>query len=578
MIPTKSPGTLFDSLTGIDTTLNIRWLLSTDPVFFETVNRPIADVTVRQLVIAKAVDNLQLQLGHQSLYPYVIQPKVASGTTEVDVPLQWVWDFHASLPKKWENLRLAKIKRIAGENSVASGYDGWLRLIFTANITGSSAEVAIFYADYQIDSDLSYQLVSLQIADSNIDPNPIDPGEAETVTGNMIFRTINTDLTSVQTFLDAVAPPADTTDSDSDGYFDNPAIYEIVDSGPGGPSVSDDFAASALSHGTGLLTDSAWNPIPELDSDIQSWITAFNYPFDSEANRTSVDGIQIPTGLFREFDIVAPAGDQPTGDTSGLFYPVWVSRIERVGTGGNQLRFYFSTYNVTDTETGGSPSTTAIEFASIDLLSNFSAGEVVEITPVDNLQLKTGTDSEDWEQGFGRGHVVLSSLWGGTTSEVQDFFDAFDTIAETPADTTFSLSATRLSSFGISRVPKYVPTIGQSQALLGSTSRLSPSVPPNVDNRYVTELDQGLGRTIDLEAQSGISSNTSIDRYGSTGALTHRIVRLIINAENLGTDPSFYDSHVLPRLRILLGRDPQFGDFWYNGTRLMFFNGDSWQG
>lgn len=535
-------------------------------------------MTVRQLVLAKAVDNLQLQLGHQALFPFVVQPKVASGTTEVDVPLQWIWDIHASLPKKWENLRLSKIKRIAGENSSTNGYDGWLRLIFTGNVDGSVAEVAILSADYQVDSNLTYQLVRLNVVDSTEESIVIDPGESETVAGFLTFRTLNTELSSVQAFLDLVAPPSDTTDSDSDGYFDNPAVYEIVDTIAGGAAVTDDYASTATSHGTGLLTDSAWNAIPELDSDIQSWITSFNYPYDANANRRSVDGITIPNGLFREFDICAPAGDLPTGDTSGLFYPVWVSRIEMVDTGGTQLRFYFSTYNVTDLETGGTPSTEPVEFASMDLLSNFTSGEVVEIVPIDNLQLKTGTDAENWEQGFGRGHVVLSSLWGGTTSEIADFFDAFDDIAESPTDTTFSQSATRISSFGISRVPKYIPTIGQSHALLGSTSRLSPTVPPSFDNRYITEADQGLGRTIDLEAQSGITSNASIDRYGSTGALAHRIVKMVVNAENLGSDSNFYTNEVLPRLRILLGRDPKFGDGWFNGTRFMWFNGDSWQG
>lgn len=175
-------------------------------------------------------------------------------------------------------------------------------------------------------------------------------------------------------------PPEDQTDSDSDGFFDNPGIYEIVDSAPGGANVTDDYSLLSLSHGTGLLTDSAWNAIPQLDSDIQSWLTSFNYPFDAAANRTSTIGIIIPSGLFREFDITAPAGDQPTGDNSGTFFPVWISRVERIGTGTNQLRFYFATYNVTDEAADGTPSTTPIEFASLDLSRTFSEGEVVEIT------------------------------------------------------------------------------------------------------------------------------------------------------------------------------------------------------
>jgi len=578
LVPTKAPGTIFSSFTGGDTTLNIRWLTAADPAFYEAINRPLTDLLIRQLILAKAVDSLELSLGKENLFPFLVQPIVGSGTTEEELPTKWIWDLHASMPKKWENLRLAKIKRVSGANSITAGYSGDLRLIFTANILNSVVEVSIFYVDFQIDSDLTYQPLRLGVVDSIEESTPIAPGEIETVAGFLNFRTLDTTDQSVQDFLDLVAPPADTTDSNSDGYFDNPAVYEIVDTIPGGPAVTDDFATSALSHGTGLTTDSAWNAIPQLDSDIQSWIVSFNYPFDSLATRKSVDNIVIPAGIFREFDITAPAGDNPTGETSGTFYPVWITRIERIGTASSQLRFFFGTYNVTDAAVGGTPSTATVEFASLDLLSSYTDGEVVEILPIDNLQLITGTESTEFEQHFGRGHVVLSSLWDGTTSEIDDFFDAFDTIVDSPADSEFSTSSTRVSSFGISRVPKYVPTVGQSRAMIGSTARLTSPVYPGDDNRFVVEQDQGLGNQVDLEAVSGIASNTAIDRYGYTGALTHRVIKLVVDADALGDVSTTYNDEILPRLRVLLGRDPKFGDFLYNGTRLMFFNGDSWQG
>lgn len=577
MVPTKAPGTLFSSLTGDDDSLNIRWLRPTDPAFYETLNRPLGDITVRQLVIAKAVDALQIRLGHQALFPYVTQPKVSSGTSEADVPLGWVWDFHASLPKKWEKLRLAKIKRLSGTNGETEGYTGWLRLIFTAQVDGSSVEVALFQADYLINSDLTYQTVRLSVVESPEESTVINSGEQETIGGFLIFRTLDVETDKVQTFLDLVAPPEDQTDSDSDGFFDNPGIYEITDSTPGGAGVTDDYSLLPLAHGTGLLTDSAWNAIPQLDADIQSWLTSFNYPYDAAANRTSTTGIVIPSGLFREFDITAPAGDEPTGDSTGTFFPVWVSRIEKIGTGTNQLRFFFATYNVTDEAADGTPSTTPIEFASLDLSRSFSEGEVVEITPIDDLQLQAGT-GEEYQQHFGRGHVVLSSLWDGTSSDVADFFDAFEAIVDSPADTEFSAASTRISSFGISRVPKYVPTVGQSRALAGSTSRRTTPIPPSFENRYVTEKDQGTGNQIDLESRAGITPNAAIDRYGYSGGLVHQIVKLVVDADLLGSDVNFYDTEILPRLRVLFGRDPQFGDHWYNGTRLMFFNGDTWQG
>lgn len=577
LIPTKAPGTIFDSLTGGDTTLSVRWLTSLDPVYFEAVNRPIADVTVRQLVIAKAVDNLELQLGHQALFPFLIQPRIANGTDVMEVPLQWVWSLSVSLPKKWENIRLAKILRMSGDNDVTAGYSGTLRLVFSGNIQGSSTEVAIFYADYEIDSDLTYQISRIAAATTDEDNTAIEPSESETVAGFVTFRTLDTSLDSVTSFFDLLALPTDTTDSNDDGLFDDPAVYEVVDTVAGGPSTDDDFNSGALNHGTGMLVNNAWNAIPELDSDIQSWIVAFNYPFDADANRTSTASIEIPAGLFREFDITAPAGDLPTGDTSGTYYPVYISRIERTDDESTRLRWYFATYNVTDTDAGGSPSTNAYEFAILDLESNMTPGQVVEIVPIDNLLLETGSGSDLFNQHLGRGHVVLSSLWGGTTTEVADFFEAFSGIVVDPADTSFSVGSTRVSSFGVSRIPKYTPTIGQSYALQGTTSSLESPIHPNIDNRYVTEQDQGLGDRVDLEAVSGIEPNSNIERYGYTGGLCHRVIKLVVNAGNLGSDSSYYDDHILPRLTALLGREPVFGDMWFNGTRFMIFNGSSWQ-
>lgn len=575
MVPTKAPGTIFSSLMGDDSTLNIRWLKPTDPAFYEVLNRPLSDLTVRQLVIAKALDALQIRLGHQNLFPFLVQPKVSSGTSEAEIPAGLIWDLHASLPQKWEKLRLAKVKRLSGTNGETSGYTGWLRFIFTAHVEGSTTEVAIFQADYQIDSDLTYQSVRLDVVETPEETVAINAGERETAAGFLIFRTMDLDLTATTDFLDLVAPPTDTTDSDTDGFFDNPAIYEVNDSATGGASVTGDFALLPLSHGTGLLTDSAWNAIPQLDADAQTWLTTLNYPFDLDATRTSTIGVVIPSGLFREFNITAPAGDQPTGDTSGTFFPVWISRIEKVGS--DHLRFFFSTYNVTDSATGGNPSTTGVEFASMDLLASYSQADVVEITPIDDLQLQTGT-AEEFQQHFGRGHAVLSSLWDGTSTTVQDFFDAFDAIADSPTDTDFSVAATRLSAFGVSRVPKYTPTIGQSRAMVGTTAGRSTPINPSDDNRFVTEQDRGLGDQVDLEAQTGVTSHVAIDRYGYKGGLVHQVIKLVVDSDKVGADEGFYEDQILPRLQALFGRDPQFGDYWYNGTRLLFFNGDIWSG
>lgn len=578
LVPTISPGNIFSALTGGDTTLNIRWLVATDPAYYEVINRPIADVTLRQLIIAKAIDNLQVKLGHQNNFPYITQPTVASSTLEVEVPIGLIFDMHASLPKKWENLRLAKIKRIAGENSSTDGYSGWLRLIFTANTEDSLVEVAIFYADYQIDSQLTYQTSRLQVVTSTEESVVINSGESETVAGFIIFQTLDTSEAIVQDFYNLLAPPDSPVDANSDNIYDNPTIYEITDNVAGGINVTDDVSTSIISHGSGLLTDSAWNAIPTLDSDIQSWINSFNYPFAVDATLTSVDGITIPVGMFKEFSITAPAGDQPTGDISGTYYPVWISRIERV-VADTELKIYFGTYNVIDSEIGGTPSTETIEFAYMTLNRSGVENDIIEIVPNTNLQGISGTSADEAGQHFGRGHVVLSQLWTGTATEIDSFFASFNTILTTPADTEFTISATRLSSFAVSRVPKYIPTIGQSYALQGSAQRRSVPIYPSDDNRYITEQDEGIGDQIDLESETGIIAHSAIDRYGYTGGRSQRCFKLVIDQSKVSdSDSTFYTNYVLPRLVLLLGRSPVFGDTWYDGIRFRTYNGDAWIG
>jgi hypothetical protein len=183
-----------------------------------------------------------------------------------------------------------------------------------------------------------------------------------------------------------------------------------------------------------------------------------------------------------------------------------------------------------------------------------------------------------FHQEFGRGHVVLSSKWGLTGGEVADFFNNFPLLVGATSTVTFSITATRISSWGISRVPKYTPTAGQSAALAGTSSERGTPLNPASTNRYLTELDEGLGDIVDLDSQTSISSHTAIERYGNMASRSHKLIKLVIDPEqaSIDDDPTFYADEILPRLRILLGRDPIFGDMHYNGTRFAIFNGDSW--
>jgi hypothetical protein len=560
LVPSVSAGNVFTRLTT-DDTLNIRWLTATDPVVYSAANRPIADMTIRQLVIAKSLDNIGVNVGRQNIFPFLVQPYVVSSAGEAALPTGWIWDLSMSIPCIWQNVRLAKIIRLAGGTNAGGTngdvYDGTVTLIFSGSMSGSTTEVGLFKCSYEIDNTLSYQKSRISLCETGDFTTVVDSTEANNFCGFVTFRTLDTTDTETLAFLDIIEPSV-TADN----------AYYLSDTAAGGTAVTDDFSATSLSHGTGLILDGAVNSIPDVGSSVSGWLEAFNFPFDAAASRLSVDSITIPVGLFREFDICAPAGDEPTGDTSGEYYPVWVSKITRVGT-GSTLRFTFSTYNITDVETGGAPSTDPVDFGYLDLSQTNTSGEILAIVPNDDLLLGGG------HQGFGRGHVVLSNLWGDTSGTVSAFFDAFDTLVGSPIETAFAQSSTRLSNYGISRVPKYIPTIDQSRALLGSTDRLTTPIEPSINNRYVCEQDQGLGNQVDVQSVGGIT--TAIENYGYTGSLCHRCVKLVVDQTKINSDSGFYDTYVLPKLTVLLGRLPLFGDVWYNGTSFLTYNGDSWQ-
>lgn len=572
LIPTKTPGTLFSSLTGGDDTLNIRWLTPTDPCFYEVLNRPIADMAVRQLVIAKTVDTLNLRLGNQALYPFIVQPTVDIDTTTiVDFPIGLIWDMSISLPEKWENIRLAKLIRVSGYDGLtAASYIGTIRLVFSGNVKNNNtnaSEQLLFYADYQIDSPLSFQMMRILPAKS-VDVFPVVTTGEEVVgqieslsfTGFITFKTLDLTLQQSRDFIDAIAPPAEVTA----GEYLVPNQYQISNFEGGGTNITDDYSIDMVTHGTGLLTDGAINPIPPLSSDIGSWLQAFNYPFDSNASLTGdsrdVNGAyyDIPKGLFREFNITAPAND---GGVNTAAFPVFISRITMSDAGTRPMTIFFSTRVI------GSSSIYS-EFATLTLNSGGQPNDIVTINPV-------GTAAAD-ERQMGLGYAILSSLWDGTSTLISNWFAAF--AANTAADhaVNYGLARARLSSFGVSRISQYSPTLNQSLALAGTASNLSTPQLPSSSNRFVTELDAGLGNRVDLEA--GSTAEAAIDRYGYTGGLANRIVKLVVDSTKVPNDPNFYDAKIYPRLQTLFGRAPVFGDGWFNGTRFLWFNGDTWQG
>jgi hypothetical protein len=563
LVPTVAAGNLFSTLTQ-DETLSVRWLMPVDPVYSDVINRPIVDTILRQLILAKSLDQISLSVGQQSLFPFLVQCRLTDGTTEVDSPAAWIYSLNISAPHRWQNFRLAKVMRLSGENGTEEG-TGVLRLVITANAS-SSLEVAMFYADYTIDSELTFQRHALLPAD-NLDDEPVtvSTSESSSLKGFITFRTLDTQDTIVEAFLEALAP-SDLTDDNLDGLYDNPTTLEAANTAAGGTGVTDDFSTSSLTHGSGLFVDSVYSPIPPLDTNIDAWLAAFNFPFDAAATMTSSGstGVVVPIGLFDEFNITAPAGDLPSGSSASGYFPVWLSKIEQADNTVGSLRFIFSTYSTRLSSPGVDP----IEFASmvLDPPGTSTPGLVVPITPKDNLLLEE-TNPELFDQHFGRGNVVLSSLWGGTTTEVADFFSDFDTLESAE----FGIGATRISAHATSRVPKFSPTFGQAQALVGTMSDRDTPVPPSSTNRFVTEQDTGTGDQVDLDGSFGAVEG--IDRYGYRGGLVHRIVSLCIdNTQIDNTDATFYQDNILPRLVDLLGRSPVAFDMWWDGTRLKFYD------
>ena len=550
-VPLIPPGNIFDTLNDDTNNYAVRWIQPTDPVYYTVANRPISDTVLRQLIISKAIDNIALRLSHQSNFPFIITPIVVNGSTSSGLPLSWIWDMHVSIYYRWENLRLAKIKRTSGTNGTGN-YTGNLRLYFTADDSTSGTETYLFYVDYQIDSELTYQICGINMV---TDETPhVDDASFSAMDGYILMRTINPDNDSTMESLltDVLYPPvAPLTET----------VGELEDSAAGSASNPSDFDTSIVSHGTGILTLSAFNIIPAIDTIIDNWLIATNFPFRVNLGRTSIGSspLTIPQGLFYELSIVAPSPDSYPSSVDDVF-PVWISRIHREDPSASEIKFYFSTYDIEHSVSGYK----IIEFASLTLNRSNRKNDVIHIVP--EAPLYYGKTSSDWYQGFGEGHVVLSTKWGTSSlsSEVNDMFN--ECAANTQENFEFNMTQTLLSPYAVHRVPKNIPTNGQFAALKGT---LGDADPPNSTNEFVVKNDAGLGEAVDLSATHGSKNGISDTGYKATHAVA--FVKLEVTAEGTSYD---FDNDIKPRLETLYGRSLQFGDFWFNGTRLLMYDGE----
>jgi hypothetical protein len=237
-----SAGNTYSVLTN-NNTISVRWLNENDPHYFDVYNRPIADLTYRQLILSKSIDDLGVQTGVRNTYPFLNQPILDSGTG-INLPTSWIWDMRVTISDTYQNLRLAILQRYPTSNNI-------IRLVFTGDTESSTTEVGLFYVDYEIDSILSYQIRRASRVTSDEHPNPVIPNTLE---GYVTLRTVDQDEYSE--FFNALIPPVTST----------PIDYEVQDSPPGGLSVDGDFSNSALVHGTGLLSVSSYVSLNDFET------------------------------------------------------------------------------------------------------------------------------------------------------------------------------------------------------------------------------------------------------------------------------------------------------------------------
>jgi hypothetical protein len=375
----------------------------------------------------------------------------------------------------------------------------------------------------------------------------------------VIFRTLDQEVEN--SFFSVVAPAI------TSGEWET---YKVTDTLSGGTG-DNNFSYASVESGTGVLVPSAYNLVPPVGVDEAAVLGALNYPWRVGTSLTSIDSTTgnnstIPSGLFSQFMVQAPYGNRDC-ETNEDNFPVVCTKILRLDAAADNLRFFFSTYNAVI----GSTSKQLVEFATLTLNRNGVVGDLIEIEPLNNLLNNSDPEFQNFHQEFGSGFVILSNLWSSNIT-IDEFFDSFLQILTVPPLRNFE---SVLNEFAIHRTPRTVQTIGQALAARGSSSRLADPIYPSDNNRNVMEADQGIGDTVDF-IEEGFEENPDICNTGQTGSLVHRIVVLKINSSN---DTNFtYDEDILPRLRRLFGREPIFGDEWYDGTVFKKFNGETWLG
>lgn len=558
-IPNVVPGQLLSTLTT-DDDLSVRYHYIGEPIHYGILNRPLTDLEYRNLILARSIDQLQAAYGSTVNYPFLNTPYITNGVSNIKIPTGLLWDVALSIPESWSNVRLFGVQRISGENAGTGEYTGTIRLLLSAAPVGTDTEHIIRSYDLDLETILSYTITSGEEVTASNAGTVLPALDRSKFFGYVVLT--SPDYTSQEwiDFLEFVMPPNDTT-TNSSGEYVNPALYEVVDSEAGSTNGTNDFDDDVISHGTGILAQSTISYIPGRTILSEAVFAAVNYPFGLNASRTNVDNVEIPLGIFSELSIIAPDNDGGSTD-----YPVWVSRIRKLAT--NSIEMIFSTYPIVGTNQP------PVEFSKITLDSTMTTDTMVKMVPTNNLY---GTTDENFNQNFGLGHVILGDMWSSGDNRKTSFFNKTNALTGTDPITNFTMPQTRLSAFAVSRTPSYTPTLGQAGAMRGSSARKQAPQHPSINNRYVTENDYGIRSQIDLNAVPNIPTHVAIERYGYIGGSAPRTFSLCIDRSLVSDDfEDYYTVHILPRMRAILGSDPEFGDVWYDGTRFWRFNGQTW--
>lgn len=235
LVPLLESGELFDKLAN-DESFAVRWLTSDDPVFFEALNRPDADLFFRQLVIAKVLSEAGNSFALLIKKPFINQPILEN---DVEVPVDIISDMHINFPESFEVARLMQITKLSGTKE-----DGTLRFIFGGHDGDSTTEpVAVCYADYETGHPDTFQFSRVKIATVlTVEDAELITFASEVVDGYVLFRTLD----DIDEFLDPFF------DSDS-----GPVHFDVV----GGSGFDTSIEASS-----GALTPSAVNYLRDVDA------------------------------------------------------------------------------------------------------------------------------------------------------------------------------------------------------------------------------------------------------------------------------------------------------------------------